>query len=107
MPYDEPDPQDPTVLVGHALPAGPDAVKEMACVFADEFARIGYDEAQILAFFTRPFYAGAYGTYRRLGEHEIRRIIAESVNVWGRIRLHDHQPGPSRNARRCEEPNDD
>ena len=43
MPYDDPDPTDPTLLVGVQLPADPAADLEMAYVFAEEFARMGMD----------------------------------------------------------------
>ena len=107
MPYDEPDPQDPMVLVGLSPPSGPDAVAKMACAFADEFARMGYDGAQILSFFTRPFYTGAHGAYRQLGEGRITEIIAESVSVWGRLRLTDRDPVPPGAVRAREEQHDD
>jgi hypothetical protein len=90
MPYDDPDPQDPMVLVGTMLPAGPDAQVEMAYAFAEEFARIGYREPQILALFRRPFYAGAHGAYQDLGEEKVSAIVRECLNVWGRVRLVDH-----------------
>jgi hypothetical protein len=107
MPYDEPDPQDPMILVGLSPPSGPEAAAEMACAFADEFARMGYDEAQILSFFTRPFYAGAHGAYRQVGEGRIREIIAESVGVWGRLRLTDRDPVLPGAVRATEEKDDD
>ena len=86
MPYDEPDPQDPMMLVGVGLPSGPGAQREMAWAFAEEFARLGYGETQILALFRRPFYAGAFGAWRELGEEEVRAIVRETVAVWGRVR---------------------
>jgi len=44
MPYNDPDPSDPNVLVGVVLPADAEAMREMAYVFAEEFARMGYDK---------------------------------------------------------------
>jgi hypothetical protein len=84
MPFDNPDPQDPMMLMGIALPAGPEAQRDMACAFAEEFARIGYGSQRILDLFRNPFYAGAHGAYLRLGEEEVRRIIDETSSVWGR-----------------------
>ena len=89
MPYDDPDPQDPMMLVGVALPADPEADRDMAYAFAEEFARLGYGARQIISLFREPFYAGAHGAYRRLGEAEIRRIVNETVAVWGRGRAVD------------------
>ena len=68
MPLADPDPDDPTILVGVALPAGAEAARDMAWVFAEEFARLGYDDAQLLRLFRSPFYAGAHDALRRLGE---------------------------------------
>jgi len=84
MPLADPDPDDPTILVGVALPAGAEAARDMAWVFAEEFARLGYDGAQLLTLFRSPFYAGAHDALRRLGEREIAAIIAECVGVFGR-----------------------
>ena len=87
MPYNDPDPTDPNVLVGVVLPADAEAQREMAYVFAEEFARMGYNGKQLLALFKTPFYAGAYGAYRALGEEAIRTIIDECLNAWGRARI--------------------
>ena len=94
MPYDDPDPQDPMMLMGVGLPAGPEAQRDMAYAFSEEFARLGYDARQILALFVNPFYAGAHGAYRELGRDEVTAIIAETVAVWGRMRLVDRGPSP-------------
>jgi hypothetical protein len=101
MPYDDPDPQDPMMLMGVGLPAGPEAQRDMAYAFTEEFARLGYDARQILALFMNPFYAGAHGAFRELGRDEVTAIIAETVAVWGRMRLVDAGPRESQGA--CEE----
>jgi hypothetical protein len=87
MPYGEPEPDDPHVLVGVALPGGREAAREAAAAFAEEFAAMGFDEERILALFRRPFYAGAHRALRALGEDELRRIVRESLAVWGRFRV--------------------
>ena len=87
MPYDDPDPTDPNMLVGVMLPADADATRDMAYVFAEEFARMGYDRGQLLGLFKTPFYGGAHGAYRQLGETEILSIIDECLNAWGGIRI--------------------
>ncbi len=92
MPYDDPDPHDPMELVGVSLPADAGSTREMACVFADEFARMGYDRERILRIFRQPHYAGAHAAWRRLGEEEILNIISESVAVWGRIHGKSRSP---------------
>jgi hypothetical protein len=84
MPYGDPDPTDPNVLVGVGLPAEAGTMTEMAYVFAEEFARMGFDARRILGFFANPFYAGAHRAYRALGEAAVREIVEECVAVWGR-----------------------
>ncbi len=87
MPYKDPDPKDPNMLVGVVLPGDREAMIEMAYVFAEEFARQGYDKTQLLWLFKNPFYAGAHGAYKALGEEKLRAIIDECLAVWGRIRF--------------------
>ncbi len=87
MPYKDPDPKDPNMLVGVVLPGDREAINEMAYVFAEEFARQGYDKTQLLWLFKNPFYAGAHGAYKALGEEAIRTIIDECLAVWGRVRF--------------------
>ena len=94
MPYDDPDPTDPQMLVGVMLPSGPEAMREMAYVFAEEFARMGYGRDEILRLFRNPFYAGAHGAYRALGSDAITVIIDECVAVWGRVRAVDREAEP-------------
>jgi hypothetical protein len=94
MPHDDPDPQDPMVLVGVELPATADADREMTWAFAEEFARLGFDGRQILALFHEPFYAAAHGALARLGEEEVGAIVDETLSVWGRVRAVDRDPAP-------------
>ena len=86
MPYDDPDGTDPTMLIGVEAPANEDSDAEMAYVFAEEFARMGFSEQRLLALFHQPFYAGAYRTLAVLGEERIRSIIRETLEIWGRFR---------------------
>ena len=87
MPYKDPDPTDPNVLVGVMLPADAEATRDMAYVFAEEFARFGYTREQLLWLFKNPFYGGAHGAYRSLGEPETLSIIDECLKVWGNIKV--------------------
>jgi hypothetical protein len=84
MPFADPGPADPTVLVGVALPAEADTTRDMAWVFAEEFARLGFDAPRILRLFRSPFYAGAHQALRRLGEPAVVAIVEECVGVFGR-----------------------
>ena len=87
MPYDDPDPTDPTMLVGVVLPSGAEAMRDMAYVFAEEFARMGFDAQGVLSLFQDPFYAGAHQAYQALGEDAVRTIVEECIAVWGRQRI--------------------
>jgi hypothetical protein len=84
MPYGEPDPGDPTWLVGVSLPGDVQAVQDMAWAIAEEYARLGFGAARILRLFRSPFYAGAHRALLALGEPEVRAIVDECVKVWGR-----------------------
>ncbi len=87
MPYQDPDPTDPNMLVGVLLPADAEASRDMAYVFAEEFARLGYTREQLLWLFKNPFYGGAHGAYQALGENETLSIIDECMNVWGQAKF--------------------
>jgi hypothetical protein len=93
MPYKDPDPTDPSMLVGVVLPAEAETMTDMAYVFAEEFARLGYQQAHILQLFKNPFYAGAYGAYEMLGKETVCAIIAECLAVWGGVRFIDRDYG--------------
>jgi hypothetical protein len=95
MPYQEPDPTDPNVLVGVSLPGDEETTREMAAAFAEEFALLGFDEERLMALFRRPHYEGAHRAYLLLGEEEIRRIVVEAAAFFGRFRvvIHD-RPEP-------------
>jgi hypothetical protein len=87
MPFKDPDPTDPNILVGVMLPAQAEATRDMAYVFAEEFARLGYSREQLLWLFKNPFYGGAHGAYQALGEQEVLAIVDECLAVWGSIRV--------------------
>ncbi|MBI3303735.1 MAG: hypothetical protein HYZ72_16850 [Deltaproteobacteria bacterium] len=93
MPYNDPDPTDPSMLVGVMLPAEAETMTDMAYVFAEEFARLGYDRTRILWLFKNPFYGGAHGAYQALGEETVRAIIAECFAAWGWARFTDCDDG--------------
>jgi len=84
MPFHDPDPTDPNMLVGVVLASGEEATREMAYVFAEEFARMGFDAHGVLSLFKDPFYAGAHQIYQALGADAVRGIVEECVAVWGR-----------------------
>ena len=87
MPYDDPDPTDPSMLIGVGVPAAIGSDLEMAYVYAEEFARLGFSERQLLSLFRQPFYAGAHRALETLGEEKIKSIIREALEVWGNLRF--------------------
>ena len=89
MPYNDPDPSDPNVLVGVELEVDEDAAKDMAYVFAEEFARLGMDKDKLMGIFSNSEYAGAHRAYLQLGENEIETIVDECISVWGSVRIID------------------
>jgi hypothetical protein len=91
MPYGDPDPQDPSILIGVLLPADRESLREMAVTFAEEFVALGYGADRLMSLFREPFYAGAHQAYRTLGESEVGRIVQECVKVRGgcRVAVHD------------------
>ena len=95
MPYNQPDPHDPTLLVGVELPADAAPLPDTAAVLAEEYARLGYDEDRLMALFKNPHYAGMHQLYCALGETKIRAIVREQVDFWGRIRFRDVDPLPA------------
>ncbi len=87
MPYDDPEPDDPHLLVGVSLPGDEAATREMAMAFADEFAQMGFDRERLRRLFANPFYAGAHAALQLLGQAEITRIVEDSLRVYGGSRL--------------------
>jgi len=87
MPYKDPDPTDPHLLIGVLLPAQAETMRDMAYVFAEEFARLGYPREELLRLFKNPFYGGAHGAYRALGEEQTVAIIDECIDAWGGLKV--------------------
>ncbi len=87
MPYHDPAPTDPSVLVGVGLTVDADATMDMAYVFAEEFARMGYDAGRLMDLFRNPFYGGAHDAYQRLGDEAVRGVVEECVRAWGSLRV--------------------
>ena len=83
MPYDGADVEDPLELAAVTVPADAGSELEMAYVFAEEFARLGYGARRILGLFRTPFYAGAHRAWCALGETEMAAIVDQCVGVWG------------------------
>jgi hypothetical protein len=87
MPYDDPDPQDPSVRFGIELNVTLEDMRDMAYAMAEEYARMGQSSEDIAALFRSAEYGGAHLAWRALGEAEIERIAGECAALFGRSRL--------------------
>ena len=87
MPFDDPDPTDPTVLIGVEVPGQETSDLEMAYAFAGEFAQLGFSADRLMALFRQPHYAGAYRALQTLGEERIKEIVEEAAAAWGGFRV--------------------
>lgn len=68
---------DPAELVGVRLPDAPDAGawEEMATVFIEEFALMGWGRERVLRLFANPRFAGPHGALRALGAERVRALV--------------------------------
>ena len=87
MPYHEPDPSDPNMLVGVTVNCSAEELSEMAAAFSSELAALGHDVPGILELFRQPAYAGAHLAWRELGEAEVRSIVEQSVEFWSHVHV--------------------
>jgi hypothetical protein len=87
MPYDEPAPDDPSMLVGVGLPGSLETTRAMVEAFADEFAALGLGREEIRTLFRMPAYTAPHAAWQQMGDAEISRIVDESVGFWGRLRF--------------------
>ncbi len=92
MPYNDPDPSDPNMLVGVELPASRETTREMAYVFAEEFARLGFNKKKLMLLFRNPFYTGAHRAYLELGEEVIEAIVDEYLEFRTRGKVQQEMP---------------
>ena len=86
MPYADPDPTDPNMLVGVEFPGTAESTRDMAYVFAEEFARMGFEKRRLMSVFKTPFYAGAHRAYLELGGAEVEKIVDECFAILGRTK---------------------
>jgi hypothetical protein len=85
MPARDPEPDDPMALRGVALPEGDPEL--MAACLVEEYVRLGASDAQLLALFRTPFFAGAHAIYRARGETYVRDLIGQVRARWGHPRF--------------------
>ena len=96
MPYHDPDPTDPSMLVGVGVTCSDEDLRSMAASFASELAQLGNDARRIVSLFEKPFYAGPHLAWRTLGEEQVRHIVKESVEFWSHCRVVVTAAGPDR-----------
>lgn len=84
MPKDEFDFDDPLELNGHAFVTEEDTTDAMSECFVEEFMRMGYSPARILALFRNPHYIGMHMVLLKRGEAFVRDCIQETFARWGR-----------------------
>ena len=84
MPKDEFDFEDPLELNGVAFVTAEDTTDAMCECFIEEFMRMGYGQAQILALFRNPHYLGMHMVLEKRGEPFVRERVAEVFERWGR-----------------------
>jgi hypothetical protein len=92
MVYKKPEPTDPMELLGVECQADESSHRDVVSVFAEEFTRLGFDEAKIMSLFSNPFYAGPHRAYKELGHDVVSALVAEQVGFWSHVRFHDVQP---------------
>lgn len=83
MPKDEIDPEDPMELCGVAMTTKEDTSDAMTECFTEEFMRLGYGPAQILALFRNRHYLGPNVVLQNRGEDYVRAKIVEVFGWWG------------------------
>lgn len=97
MPYDDPDPTDPMTF--HAVEVetdDPDAMRDMAECFIEEYVRLGFSAERIVELFRDGRFAGPALAMRRLGGDVVARIIQEHIQIRGpRIAHRSVDRGPA------------
>ena len=83
MPYDEADETDPMMLIGVDLPGDEASSLESCRVFAEEFARMGFNAEKLMELFRNPFYAGPHAIWRSRGDEYVRGLILCGRERWG------------------------
>ncbi len=76
------EPGDPMELVGVGLPEG--NIDDMAECLVEEYMLLGWNERQLMALFTRPFFRTTHRIYREKGEAYVRALIQRVGDKWSR-----------------------
>lgn len=84
MPYDDPDPTDPMTLHGVGVETDdPEAMRNMAACFVEEYLRMGFDAERVMHLFQTKGYAGPHMAYEALSEPVIQALIDEEIRRRG------------------------
>ncbi len=74
------EPGDPMELVGVGLPEG--NIDQMAECLVEEYMLLGWNERQLMALFTRPFFRTTHRIYLDKGEDYARALIKRVRDKW-------------------------
>ena len=74
------EPGDPMELVGVGLPEG--NIDQMAECLVEEYMLLGWNERQLMALFTRPFFQTTHRICRDKGEDYARALIKRVHDKW-------------------------
>ncbi len=74
------DPEDPTELVGVAIPGG-DLDQALDCI-VQEYLLMGWGFQQIMVLFRSPHYGATHQIYRQLGEGHVKERVQHLVSQW-------------------------
>jgi hypothetical protein len=74
------EPGDPMELVGVGLPEG--NIDDMAECLVEEYMLLGWNERQLMALFTRPFFQTTHRIYSEKGEDYVRALIQRVGDRW-------------------------
>lgn len=80
MPKHEVEHDDPLELVGVPIPESD--LDEIAEAFVEEYIRMDFDRARILALFKNPFYRGTHQIYLQKGEGYLNEVIDRVITRW-------------------------
>jgi hypothetical protein len=86
------DPEDPMGLVAVGVDDG-DLDLQATCL-VEEFVRMGMSDAQLLAIFRSPFYAGAHAIWRARGDTWVQALVGRVRDQWGQPRFTVRERGP-------------
>ena len=76
------DPEDPTELVGVAIP-GCDSAQALEGIVR-EYQLMGWTAQQIMTLFRSPYYGATHQIYREMGEAHVKQRVMQLAEQWNR-----------------------